>query len=103
MRLAERGEVSSRDLDDVEADAFAGHAALEVHREEAVVAAGEDRRRDVRPVVETAGLLEGDVGLGALVGLTGGGNLRRNVVHGACRPTWMGTARQPWTRVIVSM
>src|SRR5262249_47178459 len=58
-------EVAAREQFDVEAEAFAGDPALEVGREEAIVAAGENTRRDVGPGLQRprlahrrAGLLE---------------------------------------------
>src|SRR3954453_7885113 len=46
------------DLVEVEPEAFLGDAALEVDREEAVVAPGQRPERDVRPALELARLPE---------------------------------------------
>src|SRR3954469_9660667 len=58
LRLAERDQVTARDLVDVSPQPFPRHAPLEVDREEPVVATGEDLDRDVRPPLERAGLAE---------------------------------------------
>ena len=68
LRLAERVEVPAGEHLDVAADSLTCDAALEVEREQAVVVAGEHGRRDVRPALERAGLLEGDVRLRPLRG-----------------------------------
>jgi hypothetical protein len=58
-----------------------GQGLLELDREEAVDGSGHDPDRDRRPVLEVAHRPRDRVGLGTLAGLSGGGDLRRNVVQ----------------------
>jgi hypothetical protein len=79
--LAERGEVPARHRSRLGTEALMRDPVLELEWEEAVLAPGQDDREYGWPAGEWARLLEGDVGLVALVLGATGGHLGRHVVQ----------------------
>jgi hypothetical protein len=57
------------------------HPALELQREEAIVAPGEHPGLHIRPALDRARLGEGDLGLGKVVPLPRGHDVRRHVMQ----------------------
>jgi enamine deaminase RidA (YjgF/YER057c/UK114 family) len=61
--VRQRGQMAAGDHVDAGAEAVFGHPALELRREQPVVAPGEHPRGHFRPSVDGAGLAERDIGL----------------------------------------
>src|SRR3954453_7186256 len=80
-RLAERVEMPARQLHDAQTETRVCDVALELDREEAVIASGQDGRRDVGARAEGGGLVERDVGLITSVLAALCRKLRRHVVE----------------------
>jgi hypothetical protein len=68
-RVREREEMATWKLADGDLEALLCHATLELDRKEAIVASGDHMDRYRRPRLESAGLAEHDIGLGALLRL----------------------------------
>jgi hypothetical protein len=80
-RVREREEMATRKLVDADVQSFLCDATLELDRKEPIVASGDHMDRDRRPGLESAGLAEHDVGLGALVRFSSFHDVMRNVVQ----------------------
>src|ERR1700723_2831731 len=80
-RAGQRDQVTARNHVDVQAESVPRDPALEVQREEPVVSSRDHPGGYVRPALDGARLAEGDVGLGKVVRLTRGCDVRGHIVQ----------------------